>query len=211
MHCLKMCVILPDHDNGNTWRVIHGKLNDLGYDLLPDPVIFSPHYIGIPQHRERVFIMCVRKDVGKICPVEWNDMSITDCSIETILQDDTDITNIADYRISPEMESLIDLWNEFLQNIKVQKLPGFPIWSDRLKDLDPAEDLNQYPKWKINFILKNNALYEANRDFIDSWLTKANNNPLFFGAKQNLNGKPDRRNLRISGTRFSNCVLLESE
>ena len=57
---------LASHDKGNTWRVIHDKLVELGYNLLPEPVIFSPHYIGIPQHRERVYIMCVRKDIGEI-------------------------------------------------------------------------------------------------------------------------------------------------
>ena len=58
---------LASHDKGNTWRVIHDSLVDLGYNVLDEPVIFSPHYIGIPQHRERVFIMCVRKESGKLC------------------------------------------------------------------------------------------------------------------------------------------------
>lgn len=39
------------------------------------------------------------------------------CSIDSILQDDNEIANIDEYRISPDMENLIDLWNEFIQNI----------------------------------------------------------------------------------------------
>lgn len=177
---------LASHDHGNTWRVIHEKLVELGYNLLPEPVIFSPHYVGIPQHRERVYIMCVRKDIGEIRPFEFNKKKLTTCSIENILQDDNEIPNIEEYRISPDMENLIDLWNEFLQNIKVTKLPGFPVWSDCLCELDPDEDLNQYPAWKQNFILKNNELYVNNRDFIDEWLPRAQQNPLFFGAKAKL-------------------------
>lgn len=177
---------LASHDHGNTWRVIHDKLEGLGYNLLPEPVIFSPHYVGIPQHRERVYIMCVRKDIGEIHPFEFNKKELPTCSIENILQDDNEIPNIDEYRISPDMENLIDLWNEFLQNIKVSKLPGFPVWSDRLRDLDPNEDLNQFPAWKQNFILKNSELYVSNRDFIDEWLTRAQQNPLFFGAKAKL-------------------------
>ncbi len=84
------------------------------------------------------------------------------------------------------MVNLIDLWNEFLQNIKVSKLPGFPVWSDRLRDLDPNEDISQLPAWKQNFILKNNELYVNNREFIDDWLKRARQNPLFFGAKAKL-------------------------
>ena len=59
---------LASHDNGNTWKVIHSSLKEIGYNLLEEPVIFSPHYLGIPQHRERVYIMCVRKDIGDIPP-----------------------------------------------------------------------------------------------------------------------------------------------
>lgn len=177
---------LASHDKGNTWRVIHDRLDALGYNLLPSPVIFSPHYIGIPQHRERVFIMCVRKDIGEIRPFEFDKNNIPACSIDDILQDDSEIPNIGDYRISDDMVNLIDLWNEFLQNIKVSKLPGFPVWSDRLRDLDPNEDISQLPAWKQNFILKNNELYVNNREFIDDWLKRARQNPLFFGAKAKL-------------------------
>lgn len=177
---------LASHDHGNTWKVIHDSLDKLGYNLLPEPVIFSPHMLGIPQHRERVYIMCVRKDVGQIRPFIYEKSKAHKCSIETILQSDDEIPNIRDYRVSTDMENLIDLWNEFLQSIRVDKLPGFPIWTDRLCDLDPNEDLAQYPSWKQNFIHKNNELYIANRKFINGWLKRANNNPLFFGAKAKL-------------------------
>lgn len=177
---------LASHDKGNTWKVIHGKLTELGYNLLPEPVIFSPHYVGIPQHRERVYIMCIRKDIGEVPPFIFDRKHTVPCSIETVLQNDEEIPNIADYRISNEMVELIDLWNEFLQNINVDKLPGFPIWSDRLCDLDYNEDITQYPLWKQNFILKNNNLYINNREFIDEWLQRARRNPLFFGAKAKL-------------------------
>lgn len=177
---------LASHDKGNTWRVIHDRLVALGYNLLPDPVIFSPHYVGIPQHRERVYIMCIRKDLGKIKPFAFDMKDTRPCTIESILQDDSEIPNLKDYRISPDMEQLINLWNEFLQNICVDKLPGFPVWSDRLCELDPQEDLSQYPSWKQKFIRKNNELYLANRPFIDNWLPRAKKNPLFFGAKAKL-------------------------
>ena len=177
---------LASHDHGNTWRVIHNKLDELGYNLLPEPVIFSPHYVGIPQHRERVYIMCVRKDIGNVQPFEFTKEQMVPCSIDSILQNDDEIPNLDDYRISPEIEELINFWNEFIQNIKVDKLPGFPVWSDRLCNLDPKEDLSQYPGWKQNFILKNNDLYLNNRDFIDDWLKRARKNPLFFGAKAKL-------------------------
>lgn len=177
---------LASHDHGKTWNVIHDKLEELGYNLLPEPVIFSPHYLGIPQHRERVYIMCIRKDIGKVHPFTFTKEQIIPCTINSILQDDGEIPNIKEYRISSDLEDLINLWNEFIRNIKVEKLPSFPVWSDRLSDLDTTEDLSQYPLWKRNFILKNNELYVNNRQFIDSWLKRARKNPLFFGAKAKL-------------------------
>ena len=177
---------LASHNCGNTWKVIHDKLENLGYNLLPKPVIFSPHYVGIPQHRERVFIMCVRKDIGNVTPLTFSKKQKKPCSIDSILQDDNEIQNIEEYRISSDLENLINLWNEFIQRIRVKKLPGFPIWSDRLCDISPDENLSQYPEWKQNFILKNNELYVSNREFIDEWLIRARQNPLFFGAKAKL-------------------------
>lgn len=177
---------LASHDKGNTWKVIHDKLESLGYNLLPEPVIFSPHYIGIPQHRERVYIMCIRKDLGEVKPFVFDRQSKVRCSIDSILLNDEYIPNIREYQISQDLVELIDLWNYFLQNIVVDKLPGFPIWSDRLCDLDPHEDLSQYPSWKQNFIHKNHDLYVANRKFINEWLQIARRNPLFFGAKAKL-------------------------
>lgn len=177
---------LASHDHGKTWNVIHDKLEELGYNLLPEPVIFSPHYLGIPQHRERVYIICIRKDIGKVHPFTFTKEQIIPCTINSILQDDGEIPNIKEYRISSDLEDLINLWNEFIRNIKVEKLPSFPIWSDRLSDLDTTEDLSQYPLWKRNFILKNNELYVNNRQFIDGWLKRARKNPLFFGAKAKL-------------------------
>ena len=177
---------LASHDHGKTWNVIHDKLEELGYNLLPEPVIFSPHYLGIPQHRERVYIMCIRKDIGKVHPFTFTKEQIIPCTIHSILQDDGEIPNIKEYRISSDLEDLINLWNEFIRNIKVEKLPSFPVWSDRLSDLDTTEDLSQYPLWKRNFILKNNELYVNNRQFIDGWLKRARKNPLFFGAKAKL-------------------------
>ena len=177
---------LASHDHGKTWNAIHDKLEELGYNLLPEPVIFSPHYLGIPQHRERVYIMCIRKDIGKVHPFTFTKEQIIPCTINSILQDDGEIPNIKEYRISSDLEDLINLWNEFIRNIKVEKLPSFPVWSDRLSDLDTTEDLSQYPLWKRNFILKNNELYVNNRQFIDGWLKRAHKNPLFFGAKAKL-------------------------
>ena len=180
---------LASHDHGNTWKVIHDSLVEAGYNVLDEPVIFSPHYIGVPQHRERVFIMCVRKDVGILPRFYFNIERIPDCSIDDILLSDSEIENLEKYRLKPQMIEWIDNWNAFLQGIKCDKLPGFPIWADSLcamEDNPMIGDWDEMPKWMKNFIKKNSELWEKNQDFIDKWLPVAKRNPLFFGSKAKL-------------------------
>ncbi len=180
---------LASHDGGNTWRVIHGAIVDAGYNIIDEPVIFSPHYIGIPQHRERVFIMCVRKDIATLPPFYFNPERIPPCSIDSILQKDEEIDDLDRYKLKPEMIKWIDNWNEFIQGINCDKLPGFPIWADSLcdmKDNPMIGDWDNLPKWEQNFIRKNSELWSQNKEFIKKWLVKARKNPLFFGSKAKL-------------------------
>lgn len=177
---------LASHDHGNTWKVIHDSLEDAGYNVIDEPVIFSPHYIGIPQHRERVFIMCVRKDIGSLPPFYFNIKKIPSCNIDDILIDDDDIPDIYNYQLRKDQIEWIDLWNEFIQNIKCDKLPGFPVWADSLCSLDDnhmVKNWDNLPRWMQNFILKNNELWKNNIDFIAYWLPKAKQNKNFFGSK----------------------------
>lgn len=181
---------LASHDGGNTWRVIYESLNDVGYNVIPEPIIFSPHYVGIPQHRERVFIMCVRKDVGEIPPFYVDEENIPKCTIDSILLDDKDIPNLSDYQLSQDQVDLINIWNEFIQNIKCKRLPGFPVWADCLKSIEDLEvqwgGIDKLPAWEQSHIRKNSALWEQNKEFIAEWLPRAQKCKLFFGAKAKL-------------------------
>jgi DNA (cytosine-5)-methyltransferase 1 len=173
---------LASHDGGMTWNTISNTIIEMGYNVSKTPTIFSPHFIGIPQHRERVFIMCVRKDIGEIPEFFFNKENKKECTVEDILIDDDKIENLSDYKISESEIGVIELWNEFIKNIK-HPLPGFPVWADRLKELDFLENLEVLPIWKKNFIIKNNELYLKNNEFLDVWLKKAWQNPNFKGSK----------------------------
>lgn len=175
---------LVGHDHGNTWKTIYNSIVEAGYNTPHYPIIFSPHYIRIPQHRERCFILCVRNDINKTIDFDFDKSNIEPCPIDSILQDDSEIDNIDKYRLSNEQIGLLDLWNEFIKNIKSDTLPSFPIWTewfDNVKIVDIA-----YPKWKKDIIIKNLSLYSENKVFLDRWLTKAKKNLLFFGAKAKL-------------------------
>ncbi len=180
---------LASHDHGNTWKVIHDSLDNAGYNVLDEPVIFSPHYIGVPQHRERVFIMCVRKDIGSLPPFYFNNSKIPLCSIDDILLDDDEIDDLDHYKLREDQIEWIDLWNEFVQNIKCDKLPGFPVWADSLCSLEDnhlVKDWDHLPRWMQTFIIKNHELWKDNKSFIADWLPRAKENRNFFGSKAKL-------------------------
>ena len=193
---------LASHDHGNTWKIIHDSLVDLGYNVIDEPVIFSPHYIGIPQHRERVFIMCVRKDIGYLPPFYFNIDKIPKCSIDDILLNDEDIPDIKKYRLTEDKIEWINLWNEFIQNIKCDKLPSFPIWADCLCPIENSpfyKEWDTLPRWQQTFVIKNSQLWQDNKGFIDTWLQKAKKNINFFGSKAKFEWQagPDDKNPNV--------------
>lgn len=54
---------LAIHDKGKTLKTILNTLDEVGY-VVPTPQIINAMYFGVPQHRERVFIVGFRKDLG---------------------------------------------------------------------------------------------------------------------------------------------------
>ena len=158
---------LLTHDNGNTINVIKGALDELGYNI--EVVVMSPHQHGIPQFRERVYILGVRKDVysdklNLVLPgKEKKEIDIYKSGI-------IEKNPSEKYNISEHEEKVLTCWDEFYKGIK-EKVIGFPIWSSEFKENYTLEKL---PAWKADFCLKNRKLYHNNKKFIDEWLEKWN-------------------------------------
>lgn len=53
---------LTNHDHGKTLKIILQHLDDAGYDVVPPQVLNAMDY-GVPQHRERIYIVGFRKDL----------------------------------------------------------------------------------------------------------------------------------------------------
>ena len=52
---------LINHDNGRTFRIISSTLNDLGYNVFHE--VLNSKDFGVPQNRERIYIVAFRKDL----------------------------------------------------------------------------------------------------------------------------------------------------
>jgi len=161
---------LVSHDKGNTWRVIKRNLTELGYVLSDKPIIMSPHQLGVPQLRERVYILGIHNSLG-INHLNFNipnrKKHETDIFESGIIEETPD----PKYNISKDEERVLNCWDEFYHGIK-EKVIGFPIWAFEFKQ---TYDVSEYPKWKADFCQKNRELYANNKEFIDIWLKKWNN------------------------------------
>lgn len=69
---------LAIHDKGKTLRTILNTLDEVGY-VVPDPQIVNAMYFGVPQHRERIYIVGFRKDMG----IKKEDFSYPEQSVVT--------------------------------------------------------------------------------------------------------------------------------
>ena len=54
---------LLSHDRGKTFKTIINTLDEVGYDVVPTEVVDAANF-GVPQHRERVYIIGYRKDLN---------------------------------------------------------------------------------------------------------------------------------------------------
>jgi DNA (cytosine-5)-methyltransferase 1 len=160
---------LVSHDKGLTWKVIHKNLVDLGYLIPEKPIIISPHQIGVPQLRDRVFIPGVLKKYSKS-----NELNIiVPKSKRNITQAQVALNGSSkgEFAISEYEEFVLSAWDKFLQGLN-HKIIGFPVWAYEFTKNDNITDL---PIWKQEFIFKNRKLYKDNQIHIDQWLSKYNN------------------------------------
>lgn len=159
---------LVSHNGGNTWDTIKETLVVLNYTLTEEPIIMSPHQLGIPQIRERVYILGIHNSLN-IDSLNINIPQMKKSKIYFYKSNiiDSNMVN-SDYYISEYEEFVLNAWDEFYKGIKEVTI-GFPIWSDEFKT---NNDVSALPSWKRNFVEKNRNLYLNNKEFIDKWLEK---------------------------------------
>ena len=173
-------------DKTENWDIITSELMQRNFYITEEPIILSPSDFGIPQIRERVYILGIRKDIRNERILSNGYIHKTDLQLEkhfkkckmgdawTILEDDVDDA----YIISAEQEQMILAWDEFRIGTGI-KVIGFPIWIDSFgvgidddNEVFRSQGYDDMPLWKQNFLRHNRKLYLENRAFIDNWVRK---------------------------------------
>ena len=137
---------------GVVFQTILKTFENLGYTMKT--VVMSPHQFGIPQTRERVYFMGVRKEFTMPPdPVK---------SKHQILQ------RQPGFDIKPELRQVFAAWDEILPVISRAGVKH-PVLLDYFKN---TEDTENFAKWKKNYIRVNKSLYELEPAVWDNWLNK---------------------------------------
>jgi len=193
---------LSTHDGGNTWRIIHQKLDELNYNLYNKPTILNTLYFGVPQSRERVVILCKRKDLGTL-PILHIDKKNNSC-LSDIIEEKYD----QKYNIAGKTLITKNVWNNFLTIINVNNIvmPRFPLWTDWWdsdgndtkvtkadKKLSEAENKVNIEKKQKEFyakyktcIDKNRKFYNDNKTILSEWLITSREIKEWVGAVRKL-------------------------
>ena len=58
------------HDNGRTLEVIKGVIDELGYKLI-EPKVLKAIFYKVPQKRERLILVAIRKDLAQKTSFKW--------------------------------------------------------------------------------------------------------------------------------------------
>ena len=140
---------------GGVYRTILAALNELGYSV--SVVVLSPDDFGVPQHRERVYFLGVRRP-GAVLP----EMVIPECPPVSILERGVPAT----YRVKQDVRDVVNAWNETLPILKAANF-HHPVLCEYFRNAET--DLTGYPTWKRLYIQNNRKLYAANPSFWDAW------------------------------------------
>ena len=213
---------LASHDKGNTWEIIYSLLGKLNYYTYEKPLILNTLYFGVPQSRERVVILCKRKDLGMLQPLpDISKKNIKNTSLVTIIDNDVD----KKYNISPKLKTTEDVWNEFTEicNSNNINVPKFPIWTDwwdsdgnnttvtkykkgLTKEQNEENILKQqkafYKKYK-NWIDNNRAFYNKHKGVLEEWLTRSRKKELWLGAVRKMEWQTGENNLNMKQVLWS--------
>jgi len=173
---------LATHDNGNTWKVIYNKIISMGYNTYSNPIILNVLHFNIPQNRERVIILCKRRDIGdlpELPKIPKNPKLTLTTHIKDIIDNTIDNNK---YKINDKFKDVEKIWNEFINILNKNniEIPKFPIWTD-MWDCDLNKNKSFYDKY-TNWIDKNREFYKNNNIILKKWLNESRKNDNWIGA-----------------------------
>lgn len=175
-------------DKTENWDIIRAELTQRNFYITEEPIILSPINFGIPQVRERVYILGINKGIRDTQKLPNGYIHIEDIGLNNIQGSNACKPTAAfdillpdapqEYLVSDEITLMLQAWDEFRQQTKLVHA-GAPIWLSCFglgidDDDDNRARLNyqEMPAWKKRFVDNNRKFYKTHRLFIDKWVSK---------------------------------------
>lgn len=123
---------LLKHDGGKTWTTVIRLLKAAGYEC--DARILSPHQFGVPQIRERIYIVARR---GGLQNFVWPQHQIhPDLHVDSVLEKNPPEAK----PLTKQVRDCLKMWQQFIGRFPKDKdLPTFPIWAMEFAATYPYE------------------------------------------------------------------------
>lgn len=112
---------LLKHNSGDTFAFMRKQLERLGYDVAAERR--SPHQFGIPQVRDRLYIVGAQDSLGEF---RWPEPETTDTDINSVL----DVLPSDARQVRGSALTALEVWQDFLDRAPTgTRLPSFPLWA----------------------------------------------------------------------------------
>ena len=129
---------IAKHDNEETWNAMKAEFDRLEYKV--DHRDYSPHDFGIPQHRQRIFIVGSKKGLDHFSFDKVDEHKKKLIEVQSYIEN-----NPSDAKKLPKAnQDCIKIWQELIDSLpKEIKIPGFPIWAMEFGATYPFDEI--YP------------------------------------------------------------------
>jgi len=146
---------------------IKKKIDDNGYVLQLFEI--SPHLYGIPQQRERVYFVCVKKDIYNGNPIVLPPPT-NNVVFEDFLDKKEDIDD--KYFITGDTLKCLEAWDEMIKTFDVDEKISPTIMINEHYNEHTQEEFDGYAQWRKDYITKNKPLIQKYKDKWDVWYEK---------------------------------------
>ena len=151
--------------DGDVLKYIKQKIDSADYHLQLFKM--SPHEYGIPQQRERIYFVCVRKDI-----YNGKDIQIIKPEVKIDFKKYLDTSVDKKYNIQEDIKECLEVWDEMIKIFAVGEKISPTILINENYNNHSKEDYDNYPKWKQDYITKNKPLIKKYKKQFDKWYSK---------------------------------------
>lgn len=153
---------------GEVLKYIEQQIDLHGYVLQRFQM--SPHDYGVPQQRERIYFVCVRKDLYTGDPITLSVDDNVTLEVSSITEKRADVDK--KYYLKGDVLQVLEAWDEMIQIFEVGETlsPTLLIHDAYRRYTD--EEYDTLAQWRKEYMVKNKRLIDKYRAPFATWYTK---------------------------------------